>query len=150
MSSLPRGHILPPSEVISRRSEPGEASVRCAPASPPRSSLESSHGHPCERHHFSWPCGSAGTSNPRVHSGFPQGQELEDMRVGTGPLLLPSPSLAHLYRGYRARPPHWPTCIRDIGPVPITGPPVSGMQGPSASLATCIRDARPSSSPTPY
>ena len=101
MSSLPRGHILPPSEVISRRSEPGEASVRCAPASP-RSSLESSHGHPCERHHFSWPCGSAGTSNPRVHSGFPQGQELEDLRVGTGPLLLPSPSLAHLYQGCKA------------------------------------------------
>ena len=74
------------------------------------------------RHHFSWPCRSAGTSNPRVHSGFSQGQELEDLQVEMAGLVS---------RGlFSSCPHHWPTCIGDAGPVPITDPPVSGKQGP--------------------
>ena len=81
-------------EVISRCSEPGEASVRYAPGSPPKFSPESSYGHPRERHHFSWPCGSAGTRNPRVRSGFPQGQELEDLRAEDA---SPGPSVSVMH-----------------------------------------------------
>ena len=81
-------------EVISCCSEPGEASVRYTPGSPPKSSPGSSYGHPCERHHFSWPCGSAGTRNPRVCSGFPQGEELEDLRAEY-PSPGPSVSVMH-------------------------------------------------------
>ena len=63
------------------------------------------------RHHFSWTCRSAGTSNPRVHSGFSQGQELEDLQVEMAGLVS---------RGlFSSCPHHWPTCIGDAGPVPI-------------------------------